>query len=197
MSGHRPSQVSRDLLLQRAVRVLPQLPRVFTAKQLRRLLPDRSPDQCRRLLTLLVARGYCRPASKRASEVVNTTPPTTLSDRILALFRATTTITVAQALPVVGRSYDAAKAALAQMERAGLLACTLEATDRPPHRRKVYRLAHPIQRAPVAAPTGCRDPHCHCPLAESDYDVRNGRLVRTICRRHELTVDPEAPACSP
>lgn len=194
MSGHRPSRIAHDLVIQRAIRALPQLPAVFTAKQLKRVMPDRSPDQCRRLMDVLVSRGYCRRSSKQAIEATNTDAPTTLSDRILSLFTSTDTLTVAHAVPCVGADHKAAARTLERMADLGLLSRTKEPVPQPPHWRLVYRLAKPIPRASVAVPIGCRDPHCACPLAESDYDVRHGRLVRTICRRHE-THDLEAVPC--
>lgn len=190
MSGRRPSRIAHDLVIQRAIRALPALPAAFTAKELRRHLPDRSPDQCRRLIDLLVARGYCHRSTKRAVSALGVTPPDTLSDRILALFTATARITATTAVPLTG-SYKAAYRTLERMADLGLLSRRKEPTPAPPHWRIVYGLARPLQRR-VTAPAGCRDPHCACPLADTDYDIRDGRLVRTVCRRHELPATLEA-----
>jgi hypothetical protein len=190
MSGHRPSRVAQDLTIQRAIRALPSLPQVFTARDLRRQLPDRSPDQCRRLLTVLVARGYCAPDASGV-RTTHTTPPTTPSDRVLALFTATTRITVRHATPVTGSPKRAARL-LERMADLRLLTRHRVAVDGPPHWRLEYTLGSATQRARIAAPIGCRDPHCACPLADSDYDIRNGALVRTICRRHELPATLDA-----
>ena len=196
MSGHRPSRVAHDLLVQRAVRALPDLPPIFTPKQLRRLLPDRSPDQCRRLIATLVARGYCARSSKHSASPLPATPHDTPSDRVLALFTGTGRITIAQARTVIPGTRQAAQRLLERMVDLGLLRKHHIPIDGPPHWRNEYEVGRATQRVAIPVPLGCRDPHCACPLAESDYDVRQGRLVRTVCRRHELTADLEALACS-
>jgi hypothetical protein len=195
MTG-RPSRIGHDLVIQRAIRALPSLPNVFTAKQLQRQLPDRSANQCRRLMQVLVARGYCAPATRSAVSVANAQPPETDSDRILALLTATPTITRYDAATLLGWHHQPAYRLLERMVDLGLLRRERVPVPHPPHVRIVYHPAGPTLRAPMAVPSGCRDPHCTCPLAESDYDIRNGRLVRVVCRRNELPSDLEALACS-
>jgi hypothetical protein len=192
MTG-RPSRVAHDLMMQRAIRALPKLPSVFTAKQLQRLLPDRSMGQCRLLMQRLVARGYCRPAAKHAvAPLPVTTAPETVSDRVLAMLQSTDDVTVVQAMAVISGSRRAVYRTLERMADLGLLRRMPMATARAPRKYGLPVLLVPV-RYPV--PKGCMDPQCPCPVAESDYDIRNGRMIRVICRRHE-THRREVLACS-
>lgn len=190
---HRSYHFRTDLALQRAIRALPSLPAIFTAKQLQRELPDRSVNQCRRLMQQLVARGYCRPASKHAvAPIPETTNPETVSDRVLAILEGTDRLTVTQAMAVVTGSRRAVYRTLERMADLQLIRRLPVHSPRAP---REYGPATPAAPVRIAIPTGCTDPHCWCPVAESDYDIRNGRLVRTVCRRHEAATR-ERRACS-
>lgn len=64
-------------------------------------------------------------------------------------------------------------------------------------RASLYRVRGGVRYAPPPAATvrarvpGCSDPHCRCPLRESDFITRDGALVRVVCRRQ---VDGRAAA---
>jgi hypothetical protein len=189
---HRSYHFRTDLALQRAIRALPSLPALFTAKQLQRAMPDRSANQCRRLMRQLVARGYCRPESKHAVVPVTVDlPPDTASDRVLALLATRAELTGRDLVTALTVSRHTAHRLLERMADLGLLQRLPVTSTRAPR-----RYAAPVAAAPIrmATPAGCRDPHCACPVSDSDFDTRNGRLVRAICRRHELAA--REAACS-
>jgi hypothetical protein len=196
--SRRPSRVAHDLIIQRAIRALPALPATFTAKQLQRQMPDRSANQCRRLMDILVARGYCTRSSKAlVGALPSVDAPRTVSDVVLELCTTTQKpVTVVDAMTVLpGVSRQSAHRTLERMVDLGLLTRAKVATPAPPHWRNEYQPAVAAPRVRLAVPEGCLDPHCACPIAESDYDSRHGRLVRVICRRHE-TARMEVLACS-
>lgn len=193
MSG-RPSRAAYDRVLQQAIRALPQLPAVFTPKQLQRVMPDRSMNQCRRLMQKLVARGYCTPVGKHTvAPQPAVLPVETPTDRILALVEIADKhqITVRQAMGAVDGSRRAVYRLLERMTDLGLIRRLPASGCREP---RMYGKPLQTQRARIAVPAGCHDPHCQCPVAESDFDYRGGRLTRVICRRHE-THTTERFAC--
>jgi hypothetical protein len=188
----RPLKVAYGRAFQRAVLALPQLPTVFTPKQLQRLMPERSVNQCRRLMQALVARGYCARATKHGVTPVHTTPLTTTSDRVLAMLQDTPVLTRQNVAQVLGVHHQSAYRLLERMAALGQLSRRKVETLSVPHWRVEYSRA--VAPAPVHfdVPQGCTDPACACPISQSDYDVRQGRLVRVVCRRH----DRQDAACS-
>lgn len=54
------------------------------------------------------------------------------------------------------------------------------------------RPAVQLRGVPRTVVAGCIDPHCACPVRVGDYDIRQGQLVRAVCRRDACAGGDEA-----